>query len=210
MLRDKTLTIDLDKPKVQEIRVKQYDYGFPLIVTILDENNPVDLTGIDVLMFVKSKELVQANPVSIEGNVVTFNITSNMTAKKSTDGSEMSYTEIEIALYKQGMKISSFKNYFNIEKSLTAKANEAIEAQDNFSIVEKILQATEGVEDLKSVNEVLSTVQTDIDGVNTRLDTMNTTVNSLDTKLGTIDTNVNTVLGKIQAIDNILGQIEGE
>lgn len=202
MPKDRNIKVDLVSNKKQVIDVVQHEHGFTLSFEVLSNNNAIELTDYTPILLVGARELIQANPASVEGNKVVFDITSNMTNMVTSNENNMNtFTPLELVLYKDEVEqLSAVNMYFKVFKSLTDKADEAIQADNSFDIIEDLLNAVGNVDEIRSANQMLETVQDEIDNTNEKLDVMIDMVNEVEQDIGGISqaiSNINLILGDI-------------
>ena len=204
MPKDRNIKVDLVSNKKQIIEVVQHEHGFTLSLEVLIGSASVVLTDYTPILLVGARELIQANPISVEGNKAVFNITSNMTNLVTSNENNLNtFTPLELVLYKEGEQLSIVNMYFKVLKSLTDKADEAIEAEDNFDIIQDILDAVGNVDEIRSANEMLETVQDEIDITNEKLDVLISLVDNVGDNVVDIENSINN-------INLILGDIVGD
>ena len=206
MPKDRNIKVDLVSNKKQIIEVVQHEHGFTLSLEVLIGSASVVLTDYTPILLVGARELIQANPISVEGNKAVFNITSNMTNLVTSNENNLNtFTPLELVLYKEGEQLSIVNMYFKVLKSLTDKADEAIEAEDNFDIIQDILDAVGNVDEIRSANEMLETVQDEIDITNEKLDVLISLVDNVGDNVVDIENsinNINLILGDIVGDEN--------
>ena len=207
MPKDRHIKIDLVSNKKQVIEVVQHEHGFQLCFEVVASDKAIELSEYTPVLLVGARELIQANPVSVEGNKVVFDITSNMTNNVTSNENNMNtYTPLELVLYKDEVEqLSAVNMYFKVFKSLTDKADEAVQADNSFDIIEELLNAVGNVDEIKSANEMLEVVQEEIDNTNEKLDVMIDMVNEVEQDIGGISqaiSNINLILGDIIGDEN--------
>lgn len=206
MPKDRHIKVDLVSNKKQIIEVVQHEHGFQLCFEVVASDKAIELSEYTPVLLVGAKELVQANPVSVEGNKVVFDVKSNMTNNVTSNENNMNtYTPVELVLYGDTEQLSVVNMYFKVAKSLTDKTDEAVEADNSFDIIEEILKAAEGIDDVVAVNQVLNVVQDEIDETNDKLDVMTDMLNGIEQDIGGIQSklnDINVILGDIMGDEN--------
>lgn len=206
MPKDRHIKVDLVSNKKQIIEVVQHEHGFTLSFEVLSNSNVVDLSEYNPILLVQARELIQANPISVEGNKVAFNITSNMTnLVTSYENNINSYTPLELVLYKEGEQLSILNMYFKVLKSLTDKTDEAVQADNSFDIIQDLLNAVDNIDEIQSAIKLLENVEDEVNDIN---DEINNTNEMLQTINNEIDGKLNNVNQRLEVAENDIDKVE--
>ena len=135
-MRERLITIDINKVNFKILKYKQFDNNNILKVEIIEKGKLIDLSGYSAYFFFKlpSGEILQKN-TTIEDNKIKVFLDSGVF-------SESGRVKVEITLSNAEQIVTTFTMYFEIEE--TIDRNEAIQSKPEWDIISDILNGTGG------------------------------------------------------------------
>ena len=135
-MRERLITIDINKVNFKILKYKQFDNNNILKVEITEKEKLIDLSGYSAYFFFKlpSGEILQKN-TTIEDNKIKVFLDSGVF-------SESGRVKVEITLSNAEQIVTTFTMYFEIEE--TIDRNEAIQSKPEWDIISDILNGTGG------------------------------------------------------------------
>lgn len=135
-MRDKTCIIDLNKKTYTKLKYKQYDNNVPIVFTIIEDSQAVDLTGYTVgAFFQRADGQIYEKNTSISGSNITTTIDNNITELSAT-------VKVELVFVYGEKTVTSFTVYLDIEDSIDKE--EAIMADPQWDAIKALLQGGSG------------------------------------------------------------------
>ena len=132
-MRDRTCIINLEKNTYSALKYKQYDNNIPIVFTIIDGSQEVDLSGYAVGAFFQRKDgnIYEKNTI-VNGSTVTVTIDNNITALKGK-------VNLELVFVYNDITVTSFNISIEVEK--TIDKNQTLEADPQWDVIRDLLTA---------------------------------------------------------------------
>ena len=135
-MRDRTCIIDLNKKTYTKLKYKQYDNNVPIVFTIIEDSQAVDLAGYTVgAFFQRADGQIYEKNTSISGSNITTTIDNNITELSATVKAELVFVYGE-------KTVTSFTVYLDIEDSIDKE--EVIMADPQWDAIKALLQGGGG------------------------------------------------------------------
>lgn len=111
-MRDRTCVIDLNKKAHIKLKYKQYDNNVPIVFTIIEDSQVVNLTGCTVRAFFQRADgQIYEKNTTISGSNITTTIDNDVTELSGTVKAELVFVSGE-------KTVTSFTIYLDIEDSI--------------------------------------------------------------------------------------------
>ena len=165
-MRERTITVDINKNYHKSLNYKQYDNNNVLNIIIKEDDNLVDITNYTARAFYQlpSKTVIQRNTTKNGKNTIKLKIDKVILA-------ESGRISLEVVINNVDTVVTTFTLFIDVEKSIDR--NEAIEGYPEWDIIADGLSHLEDVENRMSIaeNEIVD-IESEVSTVKNRVSTV--------------------------------------
>ena len=165
-MRERTITVDINKNYHKSLNYKQYDNNNVLNIIIKEDDNLVDITNYTARAFYQlpSKTVIQRNTTKNGKNTIKLKIDKVILA-------ESGRISLEVVINNVDTVVTTFTLFIDVEKSIDR--NEAIEGYPEWDIIADELSHLDDVKNRMSIaeNEIVD-IESEVSTVKNRVSTV--------------------------------------